>query len=64
MEDKISSIVSAAEDAIMTLKNECKRQLMLLPTKVRRAAAAARVCEAVWWGGRLSRTGLGFVCCP
>ena len=35
----------------MTLKNECKRQLMLLPTKVRRAAAAARVCEAVWWGG-------------
>ena len=26
--------MSAAEDAIMSLKNECKRQLVLLPAKV------------------------------
>ena len=37
VEDKINSIMSAAEDAIQTLKNECKLQLVLLPAKVRPA---------------------------
>lgn len=31
--------MSAAEDAVMALKNECKRLLVLLPTKVQAAAA-------------------------
>lgn len=33
---RVSSLMSAAEDAVMTLKNECKRLLLLMPAKVRR----------------------------
>jgi hypothetical protein len=34
VEEKVGAIMSAAEDALMTLKHECKRLLVLLPAKV------------------------------
>lgn len=34
VEDKVGIIQSTAEDALMTLKHECKRLLVLLPAKV------------------------------
>jgi hypothetical protein len=34
VDEKVSNIMSAAEDAVMALKNECKRLLVLLPAKV------------------------------
>ena len=47
VEDRVSAIMSAAEDAIVALKNECRRQLIVVPKKARPGgaggAAAARV---------------------
>lgn len=39
VEERVASLMSAAEDAVLQLKNECKRLLVLLPAKVRQAAA-------------------------
>ena len=33
---RVSALMSSAEDAVLALKNECKRLLMLLPAKARR----------------------------
>lgn len=35
---RVSSLMSAAEDAVVALKHECKRLLVLLPAKARPAA--------------------------
>lgn len=34
VDEKVGTIMSAAEDAVLALKNECKRLLVLLPAKV------------------------------
>ncbi|KAL4452511.1 hypothetical protein ABPG75_008173 [Micractinium tetrahymenae] len=36
VEEKVGTIMSAAEDAVLALKNECKRLLVLLPAKTRK----------------------------
>lgn len=41
VDEKVRSIMSAAEDAILVLKNTCKTELLRLPAKVRRRR---------WWG--------------
>ncbi|KAL4450188.1 hypothetical protein ABPG77_010857 [Micractinium sp. CCAP 211/92] len=36
VDEKVGTIMSAAEDAVLALKNECKRLLVLLPAKTRK----------------------------
>jgi hypothetical protein len=74
VEERISSIMSAAENAILTLKNECKRQLVLLPVKVRLPAAGRRsaagvqrscdCCWAVCLAFGQSKAYIGMPCAP
>ncbi len=50
VEERVASLMSAAEDAVLQLKHECKRLLVLLPAKVRQQLVAAA-------GGRGARAG-------
>lgn len=64
VEERVASLMSAAEDAVLQLKNECKRLLVLLPAKVRRRRQAQLGWLALAWllQSWLEHRGLHTIC--
>lgn len=44
VDQRVASIMSAAEDAVVALRNECKRLLLTLPAKVRAGRRRRPAC--------------------